>query len=511
MISGWRSGCGESEPTKGAAVPRVPEEVRRVKVDSLALDLSNFRFAVDQSNESLAFNYLFEEYDVLGMARSLLREGYTTNELPLVVEENSRFVVLEANRRVSALRALRDPSLAPAYRQRIEALLKRHQEDADELPDEIYVTVFPDRKTAAPILARQHIGEDKKRWGLDEQAKFVLAQLTDEVDVKYLKETLTGIKDVVRLIRMGRVREALLSTNFTDADIAAFAAGQELKMSVFEYAYRSREIQPLMGFSFDQDGNVTSRPESPGQIAVLERVLRGFQSGELSTRRVLDNKKGDAYKELVEELKAILDPPTQSEVSTSTPSSSTPVDDTPSGANTDPHGSGTAKQPSSPSSNSETTTDGQQPQRGPNHPDTRDKLSLQGIDQLPVPEAFAARLHELRSISLKSHPTAATMLLRSVIEAAIKEHFAQRGTTVSGELGRAVDAVFRAYPKERQISQAVQLLKNARGPIAGSGEWFNAPTHSMHVTITAPEIHQAWREMLPLLRFLLSPAQPATP
>lgn len=217
-------------------MPRVPEEVRRVKVDSLALDLSNFRFAVDQSNESLAFNYLFEEYDVLGMARSLLREGYTTNELPLVVEENSRFVVLEANRRVSALRALRDPSLAPAYRQRIEALLKRHQEDADELPDEIYVTVIPDRKTAAPILARQHIGEDKKRWGLDEQAKFVLAQLADEVDVKYLKETLTGIKDVVRLIRMGRVREALLSTNFTDADIAAFAAGQELKMSVFEYA-----------------------------------------------------------------------------------------------------------------------------------------------------------------------------------------------------------------------------------------------------------------------------------
>ena len=66
---------------------------------------------------------------------------------------------------------------------------------------------------------------------------------------------------MVRLIRMGRVREALLSTNFTDADIAAFAAGQELKMSVFEYAYRSREIQPLMGFSFDQDGNVTSRPE----------------------------------------------------------------------------------------------------------------------------------------------------------------------------------------------------------------------------------------------------------
>lgn len=139
------------------AVPQVPEEVRKVKVDSLALDLSNFRFAVDQGDETLAFNYLFEEYDVLGMARSLLREGYTTNELPLVVEEAGRFVVLEANRRISALRALRHPDLVPAFRQRLEALLKRHQEDAAELPEEVHVTVYPDRKTAAPRGATSYV------------------------------------------------------------------------------------------------------------------------------------------------------------------------------------------------------------------------------------------------------------------------------------------------------------------------------------------------------------------
>jgi hypothetical protein len=38
----------------------------------------------------------------MSVAYSLPREGYTTNEVPLVVEEGGRYVVLEANRRASA-------------------------------------------------------------------------------------------------------------------------------------------------------------------------------------------------------------------------------------------------------------------------------------------------------------------------------------------------------------------------------------------------------------------------
>lgn len=490
---------------------RIEQEVRIVKVDSLALDLSNYRFAADQQDESLAFNYLFTEYDVLAMALSLLREGYTTNELPLVVDEGGKFVVLEANRRISALRALRHPQLVPAFKARLEALVKRHREDVADLPDEIYVTVFPDRRSAAPLLARQHIGEDKKGWGLDEQAKFVLAQLRVGVDVQYLKETLPGIRDVVRLIRMGHVRQALESTTFTDPSIGAYAAGSDLKMSAFEYAYRSREIQPLMGFTFDSGGNVVSRPTTPEQIAVLERVLRGFKSGELSTRRVLNAKKSPEYATLVAELRIlagveVADPTAAAE----------PSDDTPgpfgSGARPAPGPApGGVGEPGTPASTTAPANTGGPGSRGPNSPDTQDKLSMNGLDHMPVPEAFAKRLHELRTISLKNHPTATTMLLRSVIEAAIKEHFAQRNETVNGELGRAIDPLFRDYAKERSISHAVHLLKGGRGIGPGSLTWFNSAAHSMHVTIPVAEIHQAWREMFPLLRFLLRPPAPATP
>lgn len=279
------------------------QDVRVVPVDKLQLDTSNFRFGDTAiSDESMAFNFLFEEYDGIDLARKLLREGYTTNELPLVVEERDAYVVLEANRRVSTLRALRDPSLVPKFRKPLEQLIKRHQAEADALPDEVHVMLSSTRESAAPILARLHIGQDKKKWGLDEQARFVHAQLTSGSDIATLKDTLTGIENIPRLVKMNNVREALRSVKFSSLDLKRFAVSNKLKMSTFEYVYTSREVRPLLGFEFDKNGEVVSRPTSSGEIRCLEYVIKGIKNGELSTRKILNKKRGPEFRELVEHL-----------------------------------------------------------------------------------------------------------------------------------------------------------------------------------------------------------------
>lgn len=489
-------------------VPRVSEDVRKVKVDDLSLDLNNYRFAVEQPNETMAFNDLFENEDVLTLALSLLREGYLTNELPLVVEEDGRYVVLEANRRVSAMRALRDPALVPGHRHDLEALLKRYRADADDLPDEVYVTVYPDREAAAPVLARQHIGEDKKRWGLDEQAKFVLAQLAGGANVKTLKATLTGIKDVVRLVRMGRVRQALLTTKFTDSSIEAYAHGPELKMSVFEYAYRDKTIRPLLGFEFDDEGSVVSSPQTPGQIAVLERVLRGFKSKELSTRKVLNDKTGAAYLGLIEELRALAAggpvpaaPPASASLGSvaagGTSAGSPASADTPSAP---PAAPGTG------AGGAASTTPTSSPV-GPNNPDTKRKLVV-GFDYSNAPVGLQKRFSELRAIDLETHPAAAAMLLRSVVESSIKFHYTSRNNhTVSGMLGQVVPQVAKDYAGVKHLARSINLLQNAIAPKdrPGSGNWFNAASHDPTMVINAQQVRDAWQELEPLVRFLLQP------
>lgn len=487
-------------------MPRVPEDVRKVRVDALSLDLNNFRFAVEQPDETMAFNYLFDEEDVMPVALSLLREGYRTNEVPLVVEEGGRFIVLEANRRISALRAIRNPSLVPNHEDALNKLVRRYQTDADDLPDEIYVTVYPDRATAAPVLARQHIGEDKKRWGLDEQAKFVLAQLHAGSDVKTLRATLTGIKDVTRLVRMGRVRQSLRLTAYTDNALAAYAAGGDLKMSAFEYAYKDKRIRPLLGFEFDDEGNVVARPTSSEQVAVLERLLRGFQNGELSTRRVLNDKKGKAYEALIAELEQLAaGGVVHAQATTPTEEPRTPAGGA-AGHTAPPSGAGTGAASSATQTASGSPRDSLGSTVGPNHPDTKRKLTVSNVDYAATPSGLQKRFQEMRKIDIEDHPAAAAMLLRSVVESTIKHHYTSRGNLqVSGMLSQVVPQVATDYGTTKTLVRSIQLLQNSLAPKdrPGSGSWFNAASHDPVMVINAQQVREAWQELEPLVRFLL--------
>ncbi|WP_156533083.1 hypothetical protein [Cellulosimicrobium sp. I38E] len=483
-----------------------------MKVDALSLDLNNYRFAVAQPDEAMAFNDLFEGEDVMSVARSLLHEGYRTNEVPLVVEEEGWYVVLEANRRVSALRALRDPSLVPNHRHKLEALVKRYQADADDLPDEIYVTVYPDRGSAAPVLARQHIGADKKSWGLDEQARFVLAQLAGGADVATLKATLTGIKDVPRLVRMGRVRQALHSTPFTDPALASYATGRELKMSAFEYAYKDRALRPLMGFEFDGDGNLVAQPRTPAQVAVLERLLRGFEVGELSTRKVLNDKKGADYAKLVDELQqlaGVVSPDAPAPI----PTPPTPAPSTVGPPGTPPPGAPDAAPTTSPSGGgTDTKVPGAALVR-PNHPDTKRKLYVT-VDFSRLPSGLQKRFLELQRIDVEAFPAAAAMLLRSVVESSVKHHYAVRGDhRVSGTLNEVVRRLADDYKKVvKSLDKQISLLQNGLSPRLrpGSGDWFNAAAHDPNSVVNDQQVREAWQELEPLVRFLIQPPVSST-
>ena len=79
--------------------------IEQVKISDLRLDIDNFRIPIKQLNEHAAMNYLFAEHDVRSVASLILRDGYIDNEIPMVTAEGGSYVILEGNRRLSALRA----------------------------------------------------------------------------------------------------------------------------------------------------------------------------------------------------------------------------------------------------------------------------------------------------------------------------------------------------------------------------------------------------------------------
>lgn len=494
----WNARLQNSEGSQSVAYDELP--IVSVAVADLRLDLENYRIPTRRDDEAAALNYLFASEDVIGAAKLIIRDGYFDNEVPVVIEEYGEYVVLEGNRRVSALKALADPSLVPSHRSEVEALLRRYDAEAANLPTVIRVIVAPTRDAAAPHIARLHTGLTKKAWSLDQQATFYYSLLGDGTTVDDIKARFPGVK-VVRFIQMATMRRFVAAAKFADASLRDFVTGDRLAMSAFEYAYRRPGIAAAIGVDFDSDGHlrpVSLAPERIGaalagqQLNALEYLMTEFRAGRLNTRSP-DLKADDpAHWALVAKLRGEKPQPTA-------PESPEPEDREHDPNPEPPGGPDPAPSPAPP-------TPSPTPPRGPNSPDTKRKLQLNGLDYTTHTTANLQRRYiELRRIEIDELPAAAAMLLRSVLETTAKHHFDSTPTRATGELAATFDVVHAVYGKDKALKSAINTIRSGSTDTPGSIKWFNAVSHDANRVPTAETVRQAFSLLTPVLKHLLLP------
>lgn len=286
-----------SDRAKGLDMAYEQLPIVEADLEHLLLDLENYRIPTRRDDEAAALKYLFASEDVLGAARLILRDGYFDNEVPIAVSNSAEtdgppYIILEGNRRVSALKALHDPTLVPGHENELRALLKRYAVEAENLPDRIRVIVAPDRATAAPHVARLHTGVPKRRWSRDQQATFYYSLLDDQTTVDDVKAQYPDV-DVIRFVKMAVMRRLLAAAPFSDHSLRQYAASDDLRMSVFEYAYRNKDVAAAIGAEFDKDGQLLPRSSTPEKIAAkfpkaelsaLEYLVNEFRADRLNTR-----------------------------------------------------------------------------------------------------------------------------------------------------------------------------------------------------------------------------------
>ena len=413
-----------------------------------------------------------------------------------------------------AVKVLLDPALVPMHEAEIRRLLVRHEVEAADLPTKIRVMVSPDRDAAIPHVVRLHTGLAKVAWDLDQQANFYYALLesgvsTDEIRTRYPNT-------VPRFIRMGAVRRFLNGVRISDTELRDFV-DTKLPMSALEYAYRRTEIGDAVGITFDTDGRLlptTKSPQKIGESLSVERrkgliyLLEGFRGrdGEVkyssrSPEFRKDHPKQQALLDTLAELatgKAIAHSPVQP--------ASFPVDgSTTAGSVTE--GSAEAERISTAAPDAYVVVPPVPLKpRGPNHPDTKDRLQMGGIDYHDhVSVNLERRYVELRSINLSTHPLAAAILMRSVLETTIKQHF-ESTSRPSGELKNVFKAVQTTYGSERSLKRAIGIVDSGAITVPGSILWFNFIAHDSDASATPEDVRQAWNLINPVIRRLLLPA-----
>jgi hypothetical protein len=505
--------------------------IKQVAVSDLRLDLRNYRLSDQPSNEQAALLSLFAAENAFELVRQILRNGYFDNEIPVVTEEDGHYVVLEGNRRVSALKALLDPSMVPDHEAEIDRLLVRHSLEAANLPTKIRVMVSPDRDAVTGHVLRLHTGRSKKSWDIDQQANYYYGLYLLGHDIDDIRQEFP--KAVPRFLQMGAARRFLNGIRGLDEDLVEFVARQ-LPMTAFEYAYRRPEIAAVIGLNFVDGGVLEPTGKTAeaigaalntGERKALVYLLEGFRgrSGQarLNTRSPQFKRDTPELGELVDILTSLASGTTSSPVGpgqaggapgagagteTGTGSASAPSDGSSGSGGSDSAQNSGSRGSASLQDEADENTDagGGAGSRGPNSPDTKDKLVFGSLGYHDVVSVNLERRYmELRQISVRTYPLAAAMLMRSVLETTIKQRLETTVPKPIGELNKVFPAVLQAYAADKSLTRAMNQIASGNVDKAGSITWFNHVVHDADCEITDKEVRAAWNLIVPVLRRLL--------
>ncbi len=156
--------------------------VQEIGTDKLLLDVRNPRHGIlEKQIDTLAEIMLDQKGKLLKLAKDIVDFGINPSDLTIVIPSKGnkgKFIILEGNRRLSAIQLLCDPTLAAlGYDTKNINAFKLHSERYKKSPIErLRCVVYSQRDDANHWLELRHTGENEGRgvvgWGAKEKARF---------------------------------------------------------------------------------------------------------------------------------------------------------------------------------------------------------------------------------------------------------------------------------------------------------------------------------------------------
>ena len=151
---------------------------KRISVADLVLDSENPRLPKSMSNKSEKeiINFLLSDASLIELMLAIGKNGFFEGEQLLVVpDDGGKYLVVEGNRRLSAVKLLHNPDLGEIYKVRLHKYSKK-------LTRIIFLTKylfsFEKKDDILKYLGYRHI-TGIKSWKLLEKARY-LAKLKDD-------------------------------------------------------------------------------------------------------------------------------------------------------------------------------------------------------------------------------------------------------------------------------------------------------------------------------------------
>ena len=233
------------------------ENLSRIKVSDLAFDLRNPRlFEYDLgSNPSDAdiIKVLWDAMDVRELVLSIVASGFFYHEPVIVTQENGKNVVIEGNRRLAAVKLLRDPGLAESLKLNIPTIKPEAKQALEEIP-----FILDTRENAWRYLGFKHVNGPAK-W-----SSYGKSQYIAEVHRKFLvplEEIASQIGDTHRTVQ--RLYRGLMVVEQAERMDAFHREGRYHKQFYFSHLYTGIDYDGIASFIGLQDESEESEDPVP--------------------------------------------------------------------------------------------------------------------------------------------------------------------------------------------------------------------------------------------------------
>jgi len=97
-------------------------QIKEYSIVALYLDQQNIRTPISEEDQNALIRDMFANEDAFEIVRSYVQNDVFPDEFPICIKENGKRIIIEGNRRLAALKALNEPDIIPAWRNRIKAL-----------------------------------------------------------------------------------------------------------------------------------------------------------------------------------------------------------------------------------------------------------------------------------------------------------------------------------------------------------------------------------------------------
>lgn len=430
-------------------------------VNSLKLDPNNVRLELNDQDvgnidQGSIINDLFVNEEAFEILESIVLHGWFADESPIVVKEGSKYVVIEGNRRVAALKVLQNPHLVPAYFAKVKPLA-----DSVIPIKNVNVLVAPNRDAAITLIASKHTNPTLRPWRRLRQAHFYYSQLSPKVSVADLKKKFHGV-DIEKYIKMAEIHTIAASLDFGDELVNNKVRQQRsFPVSTLERLYNDQGFKNRLNFEFKDSGEIQILSKKTSFDGEFKKVVLDAVEKKIDTRKLNTEKdRKDYYAKRVKKLTK---------------------------------------------GNQKTKTNKYQPKPVVKPP----KKSKRGIFPKSIANtidspAIGRVLEELQKIGYATYPNATHDLLRSFLEASLKAYLKKKGAPVKANSPngyvyfKTVLIAAQKYFKDVKNKQMEQIVNT----IIKDKDFYDAINHNPSIFSTEQKVKEAADQAFDLVKFI---------